>query len=89
MNQDGSNVLHSEHETSDTNSRSLNSSLSEEEFSIESSNLDSGGLKLTISCRRKSCDNEVDDFRTVMSHLPVHSSDESSKDCMEKDCRVT
>ncbi|XP_035824924.1 uncharacterized protein LOC101849998 isoform X2 [Aplysia californica] len=87
MNRDGSGVLHSEHESSDTNTSSLNNSLSEEEFSIESSNLDSGGLKLTISCRRKSCDNEVDDFRAVMSHLPLHSSDESSKDCMEKDCQ--
>lgn len=60
MNQDGGTEQSSDYETSDAAASSLNNSLSEEEFSIESSNIDSGGLKLTISFRKKSSEDDTD-----------------------------
>ena len=84
MNQDDSSVFHTEHDTSDTGTSSLNNSLSEEEFTIvESANPDRGSLKLTISCRRKSSDNEVDEYSSVMSDnilLPGHENVGNSVD---------
>lgn len=50
----------SDYETSDNGTNSLNNSLSEEEFTAECSNIESDGLKLMISFRKRSCDDEVD-----------------------------
>ncbi|CAG5116305.1 unnamed protein product, partial [Candidula unifasciata] len=50
----------SDYETSDAGTNSLNNSLSEEEFTAECSNINSDGLKLMISFRKRSCDDEVD-----------------------------
>lgn len=60
MNQYGEVEPSSDYETSDTGTNSLNNSLSEEEFMVKCSNIDSSGLKLMISFRKRSCDDEVD-----------------------------
>ena len=80
MNQDELTAFHSDNDTSDETSSSLNNSLSEGDFAIESSNFASGGLKFTISCRRKSSDNDVDDSRANMSQEPLRINDRCTKE---------
>ena len=87
MNQDEQSAFNSD-DTSDEASSYLNNSLSEGDFAIESSNLDSGGLKFTILCRRKSSDNDVDDSRTNMSQEPPSSNDQCTKASAEQICQV-